>query len=462
MFSPCLARVLAYLLSIGFLLGAAQAASPASEPGREVLPANDGWASVPTAALPQGTTGGSAADAARTHTVANRSELLAALAWPDPTPKLIYVKGTIDMNVDDNLMPLSCENYERPDPATGEPYSLHGFLTVYDPAGPLTRQLGRIDPVGGLEEARRASAAAQASRIRIRVPPNTTLYGLGEDAKFMGAWLDISGDSRQQATPMNVIVRNLTFVDTFDCFPEWSPNDGPTGAWNSAYDSISISHATHVWIDHNRFADVRARDDTQPIHLGHRYQVHDGLVDITHQSDYITVSWNVFATHDKVMLIGNSDSAAEDRERLRVTLHHNLFDDTGQRTPRVRYGKVHVYNNVYRMSRDANYRSSWGVGFESQLYAENNYFHMGASFAPLEVIDGRKGTRATIVGNCWRDKESCTPTDFLEIWNEKFDPDLRPDSGWTPDLYGAASGPETVEAAYQRVLDEAGPGRARK
>ncbi len=462
MFSPCLARLLAYVLSIGFLLGTARAAVPASDPGREVLPPNDGWGSVPTAALPQGTTGGSAATTSRTHTVTNRKELLAALAWPDATPKLIYVKGTIDMNVDDNLVPLSCENYEQPDPATGEAYTLHGFLSVYDPAGPLAKQLGRVDPVGGLEEARRASAAAQARRIRIRVPPNTTIYGLGDDAKFMGAWLDIAGDVREGNVPMNVIVRNLTFVDTFDCFPEWSPNDGPTGAWNSAYDSISISHATHVWIDHNRFADVRTRDDTQPIHLGHRYQVHDGLVDVTDQSDYVTVSWNVFATHDKVMLIGNSDSAAEDRERLRVTLHHNLFDNTGQRTPRVRYGKVHVYNNVYRANRDANYRSSWGVGFESQLFAENNYFHMSASFSPLEVIDGKKGTRATIIGNCWRDKETCVPTDFLAIWNGKFDPDLKPDSGWTPGLYGAASGPETVEAAYERVLDEGGPGRARK
>jgi pectate lyase len=37
------------------------------------------------------------------------------------------------------------------------------------------------------------------------------------------------------------------------------------------------------------------------------------------------------------MLIGNSDQATEDRGHLRVTLHHNLFDDIGQRTPRVRF-----------------------------------------------------------------------------------------------------------------------------
>jgi pectate lyase len=468
MFSPSLARILGYFLSIGFLLfgtcGAVRAAAPALDPAREVLPANDGWASVPTAALPQGTTGGSAATPARTHTVTNRKELLAALAYPDATPKLILVKGAIDLNVDDNNSPLTCANYHQPDPATGEMYSLHAFLTMYDPAGPLARRSGKdkADPFGGQEEARLASAAAQSGRIRVRVPPNTTIHGVGSDAALIGAALDIAGPSGSGAAAMNVIVRNLTFLDTHDCFPEWSPADGPTGNWNSAYDSISIRHATHVWIDHNRFEDARTRDDTQPVYFGHRYQVHDGLVDITNESDYVTVSWNQFAAHDKVMLIGNSDSATADRERLRVTLHHNLFDGTGQRTPRVRFGKVHVYNNVFRADRNANYRGSWGAGTESQLFAENNYFHMSASFSPLEVIDGKKGTRMTVAGNCWREKDTCDTTDFLALWNEKFDPDLIPDAGWTPSLYGTAAGPETAEAAYVRVLDEAGPGRAGK
>lgn len=463
MFSPCMARLMAYLMSIGFLLFGClwDAQASTSDPGRQVLPANDGWAAVPTSALPQGTTGGSAASAARTHTVTNRKELLAALAWPDPTPKLIYVKGHIDLNVDDNNAPLSCENYYQPDPATGEMYSLHAFLTMYDPAGPLSKKSGdgknKAEPFGGQEEARLASAAAQAGRIRVRVPPNTTLFGLGADATLIGASLDIAGEARPGPSALNVIVRNLTFLDTQDCFPEWSPNDGPTGNWNAAYDSISIRNATHVWIDHNRFADARTRDETQPVHFGHRYQVHDGLVDITSQSDYVTVSWNVFASHDKVMLIGNSDNATADREHLRVTLHHNLFDGTGQRTPRVRFGKVHVYNNVYRADRNTNYRSSWGAGTESQIVAENNYFHMSASFNPMEVIDGKKGTRMTVSGNCWREQDTCDPLDFLAIWNEKFDPDLQPDAGWAPSLYGAAAGAETAETAYRRVLDGAGP-----
>ena len=124
MFLPCLARVLAYMLSIGFLLGTARAAVPPPDPGREVLPVNDGWGALPMASLPQGTTGGSSALPARTVTVTSRKELVAALSFPDPAPKLIYVKGVIDVNVDDAGNTLSCKDYARPDPATGEKLSL--------------------------------------------------------------------------------------------------------------------------------------------------------------------------------------------------------------------------------------------------------------------------------------------------------------------------------------------------
>jgi len=453
MIRPGLALIATGFMSIGFLTPGL-AAAPA-DPGREVLPINDGFAAVLTSVLPLGTTGGSNATAARTVTVTNRNELVAALKYPDPTPKLIYVRGTIDANVDDKNMPLNCRDYQRPDPATGEPYSLHAFLTMYDPEGPWEKKA----PFGGQENARVASAAAQEARVHILIPPNTTIYGLGSDATLVGAWFDIRPANGSGSQPMNVIIRNLSFEDAADCFPEWSPDDGPTGNWNSQYDAISVRNATHVWIDHNRFADVRILDETQPILLGRKVQVHDGLVDITNESDFVTVSWNVFASHDKTMLIGNSDGALADAGKLHVTLHHNFFDGVGQRTPRVRYGQVHVYNNVYRATMHTNYHSSWGVGLESRIYAENNYFDMSASYGPGEVISGQKGMSLVATGNCWREKEVCVPTDFVGLWNAARDPDLTADVGWKPSLYGPGSGAEPAEAARARVLAESGPGR---
>ena len=197
------------------------------------------------------------------HTVRDRNELVAALAYPDATPKIIYVEGTIDANVDANGSPLSCSDYYRPDPATGEMYSLEKFLTDYDPAGPW----GRVNPSGPQESARVASAAAQQSRVRIRIPANTTIVGLGSDAEIRGAWFDIRlGASGSVA--LNVIIRNLTFQDSADCFPAWAPTDGATGNWNSLYDAISVRNATHVWIDHNTFRDKLTRDELLPVYFG--------------------------------------------------------------------------------------------------------------------------------------------------------------------------------------------------
>lgn len=54
-----------------------------------------------------------------------------------------------------------------------------------------------------------------------------------------------------------------------------------------------------------------------------------------------------FAQHDKTMLIGADPSHVWDR-CIRVTIHHCFFDRTRQRHPRVRFGKVHLYNNYTR------------------------------------------------------------------------------------------------------------------
>ncbi len=50
-------------------------------------------------------------------------------------------------------------------------------------------------------------------------------------------------------------------------------------------------------------------DEDARHYFGVLYQLHDGLLDITNASDLVTVSWNRFLNHDKVMLIGSSDSA---------------------------------------------------------------------------------------------------------------------------------------------------------
>jgi pectate lyase len=142
----------------------------------------------------------------------------------------------------------------------------------------------------------------------LRLTSDTTLAGAGAGATIMGAGLNV----RQVS---NVIVRNLTI--------------------HGAVDAINSETSDHVWIDHCDLSRCR-----------------DGSIDIKRGSDYVTVSWNRFHDHHKTCLLGHSDKPdvrALDRGKLRVTYHHNFFDGTKTRHPRVRFAEgVHVFNNLYR------------------------------------------------------------------------------------------------------------------
>ena len=432
--------------------------------GRETLASNDGWA-----ASNGGTTGGAAAAAGQVWRATNRAELIAALndgvssptspANPSSAPKIVYVDGVIDGNVDDANAPLSCADYHRPDPTTGEMYSLEAFLAAYDPDGPW----GRVNPSGPQERARAASASAQSARVRIRVGSNTTIVGVGKQSGMRGVWLDVRGSGT--TTPRsNVIVRNLTFEDTYDCFPVWAPTDGATGNWNAAYDAISLAFARNVWVDHNAFRDAATHDSTLPTYFGRLYQVHDGLLDITNASDFVTVSWNVFEDHDKTMLIGANDSGSSttggsDAGRLRTTIHHNAFDAIGQRAPRVRFGQVHVYDNFYRVRDLATYGYSWGVGVNARIVAEENAFRVDEAVTPDLVID-RFGTnpattgRISATGTRFDGPADRFVTDVVAAWNATNDPDLGGVTDFDPVLHGEIESARHVPAS---VLGHAGP-----
>lgn len=390
--------------------------------GRQGLPPGDGWA-----ALGGGTSGGAAAAPDHIAVVSSRQQLLAALG-SDSAPRIVFVRGTVDVGVDDSGQPLSCASYAAPG------YSLEGYLQAYDPA-----TWGKVKPSGALESARAASQRNQSARIKIKIYSNTTLVGLGPDARIVGANLIIDQVD-------NVIVRNITFESPVDCFPQWDPTDGATGNWNSQYDSISLTAATHVWVNRCAFTDGRFPDSLNPTYFGRPYQVHDGALDITRGADLVTVSWNHFREHDKTMLIGSTDSPTYDVGKLRVTLHHNLFDGLIQRTPRVRFGQVHVYNNLYRISDPATYEYSIGVGYQSQTVAENNYFETAPGLAPDRLLRRLNGAAIQIRGTLLNGAE----LDVLAAYNAVNDPDLSGDVGWTPALFTSMNPTNAVPALVQR------------
>src|SRR5262245_57076379 len=235
-----------------FALWVGAASAGAAELERETLAPDNGWA-----AFGAGTTGGALAVDDHVYTVTTRREFIAALndgvasstspSNPSNVPKIIRVQGTIDFNVDDDNEPLACEDYFRADPTTGQLFSYDAFAAAFDPSG----SWGRVNPSGPQERARVASAAAQQARVRIRPGSNTTIVGIGRDATLKGIWMDIRGTANVANSRTNIIVRNLSFVDTHDCFPQWAPNDGTLGSWNALYDQISLRDWNKLWANHD-------------------------------------------------------------------------------------------------------------------------------------------------------------------------------------------------------------------
>jgi pectate lyase len=403
---------------------------------REALPPGDGWA-----AEGGGTTGGAAAG--QVFTVTSRSELVKALGGTNETngsnaaPKIVLVKGTIDVNVDDADRQLDAAGYK--DPA----YDFQAYLKQYAPEA-----WGRDKKVSGpLEDARLRSRKEQEKRIVINVGANTTIVGLGGDARIAGASLKMEKVD-------NVIIRSIELEAPIDLFPQWDPTDGSAGNWNSEYDVITIRQATRIWIDHCTFTDGAHPDSASGTYFGRKYQQHDGLLDITNTADFVTVSWCVFRDHDKVALIGSSDSRTSDAGHLRVTMHHNLFSNVTQRLPRVRFGEVHVYNNAYEAAGGSEYRFSyaWGVGVASRLYAENNVF---SGVDPAAIIDIYKGTAIRETGTV---VDGSLVTDLVERANVAKKGNLTRDVGWTPALHGKIDPTADVAAL---VKANAGSGKLR-
>jgi pectate lyase/pectin methylesterase-like acyl-CoA thioesterase len=331
-----------------------------ADPAREVLAANDGWG-----AAGGGTQGGAAALPADVSVVRNRAELAAALQPHEPSkerPRIVKVVGRIDLSVDAQNRPLGFEQFR--DPA----FDWDAYAKVYDPA-----TWGKLLPRGPLEEARQRSAKKQAQVVVLRVPSRTTLIGVGAGAGFVNGTLFLDKVS-------DVIVRKLHFSDAFDHFPLWDPNDNASGEWNSEYDNLTLRGATRVWVDHCTFDDGERPDLRARVLLGKHLQHHDGLLDITQQSNHVTVSWNHFRRHDKTSLVGSSDGQKLDEGRLKVTFHHNLWEQTKERSPRVRYGQVHVYNNLYigRTDELHPYGYSLGLGFRSRIVSERNVWETDA------------------------------------------------------------------------------------
>ena len=163
-----------------------------------------------------------------------------------------------------------------------------------------------------------------------------TFEGIGNDATLNGFGLRIKNSS-------NVEIRNLGFMNC----------DSSEG------DNISLQQDNHhIWVHNNDLFYGHAGSDADQAKG-------DGALD-TKKSSYITHSYNHFWDSGKCNLQGMKDETTENY----ITYHHNWYDHSDSRHPRVRTCTVHVYNNYY----DGNSKYGVGATMGSSIFVENNYF----------------------------------------------------------------------------------------
>ncbi len=196
------------------------------------------------------------------------------------------------------------------------------------------------------------------------ISSNTTIIGV-QNARIMFGGLKINAEK-------NIIIRNLTF---YDAHGSTAQDTGTYPDSKASIDALSVegSSAT-IWVDHCTFTDGLCSDLVRNLN-------HDGAFDIK-QGQNITVSWCEFTNHDKVMLVGSDDTNYTLASERQITLHHNYFHGTTQRTPRSRGCQMHIYNNYYdNIGIAENTGSCLGPGISSQYIVENNNF--GSRLGPI-------------------------------------------------------------------------------
>ncbi|MBP5247626.1 MAG: pectate lyase [Fibrobacter sp.] len=168
-----------------------------------------------------------------------------------------------------------------------------------------------------------------------------TIEGIGEDATANGWGIRLKN-------AQNVEIRNLGIMNV----------DSDEG------DDIGLQqNNAYVWVHNVDFFYGDAGSDADQAKG-------DGSLDCK-KSTYITFSYNHFWDNGKSNLLGLSENVySYNSTDYYITYHHNWYDHSDSRHPRVRYYNAHVYNNYY----DGNAKYGAGSTEGSSIFMEGNYF----------------------------------------------------------------------------------------
>lgn len=160
-----------------------------------------------------------------------------------------------------------------------------------------------------------------------------TFEGIGEDATIHGFGLLIDKVS-------DVEFRNLGVLWFMD-------------------DAISIHASSHLWVHHNDLFYGQPGSASDQVKG-------DGTLDIKDDSRYTTFAYNHLWDSGKASLCGMKSETGPNY----IDYHHNWFDHSDSRHPRIRTMSVHVWNNYY----DGVAKYGVGAAYQSCAFVENNFF----------------------------------------------------------------------------------------
>ncbi|MDT0446208.1 pectate lyase family protein [Streptomyces johnsoniae] len=176
--------------------------------------------------------------------------------------------------------------------------------------------------------------------IELKQISNVTIVGVGSGAVF-----DQIGIHIREAN--NIIIQNVTVRNV-------KKSGSPT---SNGGDAIGMeSDVRNVWADHLTLEASGGEDEG-----------FDGLFDMKNNTQYVTLSYSILRNSGRGGLVGSSES---DRSNGFVTYHHNLYENIDSRTPLLRGGIGHVYNNHFANIHESGINSRAGA----RARVDNNYF----------------------------------------------------------------------------------------
>ncbi|GEA87230.1 pectate lyase [Cellulomonas cellasea] len=205
---------------------------------------------------------------------------------------------------------------------------------------PITIEVEGTINHGNTSQVSGTGCSTAAGVIELKGISNVSIVGVGSGATFDQLGIHIRDSS-------NIIIQNVTIRNV-------KKSGSPT---SNGGDAIGMeSTVRNVWVDH---VTLEAS--------GGESAGYDGLFDLKNDVENVTLSYAILRNSGRGGLIGSSET---DTGSGNITFHHNLYSNIDSRTPLLRGGVAHIYNNHYLNLHESGINSRAGA----KAKVENNYF----------------------------------------------------------------------------------------